>query len=75
MSFLIKYSLLSRRILTLSHCRTFNPDSSNPNPLWTGPKSKVSKSIKWSKVNPNLNIGGTYYELFGVDIGIRSQKI
>ena len=26
------------------------------------------KSIKWSKVEPKVNLGGTYYELFDLDL-------
>ena len=26
-------------------------------------------SIKWSKVNPKLNLGNSYYELFDIDLG------
>ena len=36
-----------------------------------GEKSKiVTKTVKWSKVNPYMNLGGTYYELFDVDLGL-----
>ena len=34
-------------------------------------KSKIDIStVKWSKVNPYMNLGGTYYELFDVDLGL-----
>ena len=26
------------------------------------------KSVKWSKIDPKVNIGGTYYEMFDVDL-------
>ena len=32
------------------------------------PKSVKKRSIKWSKVKPDLNLGGTYYEMFDIDI-------
>ena len=35
-----------------------------------GEKSKIQRtSVKFSKVNPHMNLGGTYYELFDVDLG------
>lgn len=33
------------------------------------PKSVKKRSVKWSKVKPDLNLGGTYYEMFDLDIG------
>ena len=32
------------------------------------------KSIKWSKVETNVNLGGTYYELFDLDLSNVSFK-
>ena len=32
------------------------------------------KSIKWSKVEPKVNLGGTYYELFDLDLSNVSRN-
>ena len=37
----------------------------------SSPRNKQTiKEIKLSKVNKNMNLAGTYYEMFDIDIGI-----
>ena len=66
MSFMIRSSskfLMIRRMPLVRYSQKFHSVKAAP-----------PRSVKFSKVNPNLNIGGTYYEMFGVDIGTISQQ-
>lgn len=31
-------------------------------------------SIKWSRVNPKVNLGNSYYELFDIDLGTTKRE-
>merc|ERR1712130_29487 len=33
------------------------------------------KNIKWSKIDPKVNIGGTYYEMFDVDLNVTREEL